>query len=184
MKQYACLFATCIAAIALAGCPQATPGEKRALGSVDYQLAFDTAQKVLSQYFSVESADRETGLIQSRPKSLDMEKNRLLGGSAARQVAVMRLRRSGDQVVAQVCVEVQTQGGEIHSAMPRTGENYSTVPNETPAQGEAATSAEQNDAWRTDRYAHDLERKILDDLCMALGARAAPQTQTAPAKGN
>ncbi len=50
----------------------------------------------------------------------------------------------------------------------RGQEDYSTVPNQSPAYDEAATTADQNESWMTYDYAHDLETKILDDLYRSL----------------
>jgi hypothetical protein len=56
--------------------------------------------------------------------------------------------------------------------MPPTGENYDTVPHETPAQREAATTAEQNESWETRSHDADVERKILQDLWRSLHPQA------------
>jgi ribosomal protein L12E/L44/L45/RPP1/RPP2 len=182
MKRALSLAAVLVTASVLAGCGQ-TPGTTRNLGAVEYAPAFATARQVLSQYFSVESDDEATGVIQSRPKSEKEAWNRLAGGSPTRQVATMRLRKAGANVIAQLSIAVQARGGDIHGVMPRTREDYSTVPNQTPAEGEAATTAEQNEAWRTDRYDHALERKILDDIARAIESKPAPATAPAAASG-
>jgi len=47
-------------------------------------------------------------------------------------------------------------------------ENYEGVPNKPPSAREAATTVEQNESWRTQKYDHVIERKILQDLYLSL----------------
>ena len=156
------------AACVLVGCNQPLPGRSRSLGAVDYTAAFAAANEVMAQYFSVESADPRAGVIQSRPKAVSAPRERLLGGSPARQVATLRLRSEGKDVVASATVAVQRQGAEVLRVMPRDADDYSTVPDKTPAEREAATTVLQNESWRTHQYDHDVERKMLLDLWRAL----------------
>jgi hypothetical protein len=141
------------------------PGRMRPLGSVDPVLAFTTAKDVMGMYFDVDLArtDAEKGAIQCRPKSVQDQKERLWGASPTRQLASLQIVRQDGQVSAQVAVAVQQQGSSIHRTM-RGGDTYSGVPNQTPAEVEAATTIEQNETWRTIGYSYETERKILDDL--------------------
>jgi hypothetical protein len=167
MKLLAILAAACMAA-AVGGCSEALPGTTRYLGAVDYDRAFTTARETLvANNFSVASADRETGKIVARPRSVDLPGERLLGSSPARQVAQMRLRREDGQVAAFASVAVQRLGDETVIVQPR--ENYDTVPDETPAETWGATTAEQNATWVTQSYDHALERQLLADLFRRLG---------------
>ena len=161
-----------LSAVVLSGCNQALPGTARQLGAADYTAAFAAAREVMSQYYSVESANPDTGTIQSRPKSVTAPHERLLGGSPARQVATMRLRKEGKDVVAHVSVAVQRQGGAVLRQSRPGIDDYDSVPNETPAEQDAATTVEQNESWRIHGYAHDVERKILDDLYRSLHPKA------------
>ncbi len=159
-----------MAAGLLAGCAAATPGRSRELGDVVYGNAFAAARDVVSQYYSIESADPDKGIIKSRPLGVDEKGERILGGnSPARQLATLTLRRKNGQIVAHASVAVQRQGSAMLRQMRTTsGEDYSSVPNQTPAEIEAATTPEQNESWITQRYAHDVENKILDDIYRAL----------------
>ncbi len=157
-----------LAAFLAAGCTEVTPGRTRSLGEVDYALAFATGQEVLSQYYSVQSAEVNTGVITARPKPVKAGNDRLLGGYPARQVARMRIRREGRSIVAQVSVAVQRQRSQMRRQMQQVGDNYDSVPNKTPAEDQAATTIEQNENWEVRRYAHEIEAKILDDLYKAL----------------
>jgi len=147
MTRTGLLAAACMTAGILGGCAQPI-GRARPLGEVSYEAAFATAREVMAQYFA--RADR------------------LLGGSPARQVATMRLRRDGRQVVAHLAVAVQRPGSAAHRQMRMNVDNYSSVPNQTPAQVEAATTPGQNESWRTDRYDRVMEQKILTQLHRSL----------------
>jgi hypothetical protein len=173
MVRYAWIVAAALAAGMLVGCNQAMPGRSRALGTVEYSAAFAAAREVLAQYYSVESSDAETGVIQARPKRIDAPNERLLSGSPAREVATLRLRKEGKAVVAHTTVAVQRQGGPALQTMRGGTDTYSSVPDDTPAEREAATTVEQNESWRTHHYAHAVERKILDDLYRALHPKEA-----------
>ena len=161
------LAAACMTAGLLGGCAQPI-GRARPLGEVSYEAAFATAREVMAQYFSIESADPQTGVIRSRPKPIRARADRLLGGSPARQVATMRLRRDGRQVVAHLAVAVQRPGSAAHRQMRMNADNYSSVPNQTPAQVEAATTPDQNESWRTDKYDRVMEQKILTQIHRSL----------------
>jgi hypothetical protein len=84
----------------------------------------------------------------------------------------VRLRAEGKEVVAYATVAVQRQGGSVFRVMPRDADDYDTVPNKTPAEGDAATTVGQNETWRTHRYADDVERKILEDIWRSLHPKA------------
>ena len=154
-----------VAAGMLTGCGAGSSGTSRQLGSVTYQDAFAEAREVMAQYFEIAEADVDTGTIKSRPKSAQGGPERLLGGgSPARQVATLRLRHDGTNVVAYMSVAVQRQDSAVYRHMMASGESDDSVPTLTPDEQEAATTSEQNEAWRTSRYAHDIEYKILNDL--------------------
>lgn len=156
---------------ACAGCSTASPGSSQSLGTVAYPQAFAAANDTMSQYFSIASADAETGIIKARPKSVDAPRERLLGKSPARQVATMRIWPRGKEVLADVKVAVQRRGDSVYRSMSAPGENYEGVPNKPPSAREAATTIEQNESWRTEKYDHATERKILQDLYLSLNPK-------------
>lgn len=156
----------------LAGCNLPTPGRTRVLGNVPYASAFATARETMAQYFSIESADPDTGQIVSRPKPVKARAERLLGGSPARHVATMHIRRKDGVILAQLSVALQREGSTLLRASGRPEENYDAVPNDTPADETAAVTPAQAEAWRTDSYDHALERRILNDVYMALHPKA------------
>ena len=172
MIRHAWVVVAVAAACVAGGCNQPMPGTSRSLGGVDYASAFAAANEVMAQYFSVESSDPHTGIIQSRPKVVQAPKERLLGGSPARQVATLRVRTEGKMVVAYATVALQRQGGAILQEMRPGMDDYDSVPNQTPAEREGATTVEQNESWRTHKYAHDVERKILQDIYRSVNPKA------------
>lgn len=160
--------ATCI----VAGCNQPIPGTSRSLGTVDYTLAFAAANEVMTQYFSVLSSNPHTGIITSRPKPVEAPKERLLSGSPARQVATLRVRTEGKAVVVYATVALQRQGEAVLEQIRPGVDNYDSVPNQTPAERDGATTVEQNESWRTHGYAHNVERKILQDIYRSVNPKA------------
>jgi hypothetical protein len=135
---------------------------------VDYPQAFASANDTMSQYFSIASSDPATGIIKARPKGIDAPPERLLGRSPARQAATMRIWQRGKEILADVTVAVERRGDPVLRSMPQPGENYEGVPNQSPAQREAATTVEQNESWRIEKYDHATEEKILQDLYLSL----------------
>jgi len=171
MARHGWLAAMCVLAGFLVGCAQDL-GRSRVLGEVGYGTAFATARDVMAQYYSIESSDASTGEILGRPKRVQMRGERLLGGSPARQVARLHLRRDGKQVVAHLAIAVQRQGSAVYRQYSSIDETYSSVPNQTPAEADAATTPEQNEAWRTVKHDRALEQKILGQIHRALHPQA------------
>ena len=164
MTRYGTLAFLALAAAALAGCSVPTPGTTRALGDVTYAEAFATSREVMAQRFSILSADPDTGQIACRPKPVQVRGERILGGSPARKVAKLQLRREGGMVVAHASVALQREGSYARNTRSNYTENYDEVPNVTPADQTAATTPEQNEVWRTESYDHALERSILEEV--------------------
>ena len=160
--------ATLVAVSLAAGCNVASPGSSRTLGKVDYPQAFAAANDVMSQYYSVASSDATSGVIKSRPKSVAASPDRIISRSPARQVATMRVWSRGEEVLADVTVAVERRGDSVLRQMPKPDMNYDNLPNQPPSQREAATTLEQNESWRIEKYDHITEQKILKDLFLSL----------------
>jgi len=169
MSRYGLLVMGIIAAALPGGCAtRGAPGSRLTLPDVSYKVAFATARAVMSKHFKVASADPTTGLILAKPKPVSARPERLLGGSSpARHVAKMRLGSGDGHVVVLVSVALQRQGASSYRQM-QPGDDYSSVPNQTPAQDTAATTVEQNEAWQTQSHDRGLERQILNELYQAL----------------
>jgi len=149
-------------------------GTRLSMGQIEYQQAFAAASEVIRKHYELKSADPDAGVVTARPKPVDPTTTRILGGtSPARQIASIRLQEQEGQVVAIAEVRVQRQGSAGFRQLDG-GENYSTVPNQTPAQGTAATTPEQNEAWETQGRNRALERKMLNELYQALHPTRIP----------
>jgi len=156
-----------VGAVLLTGGCAAQQYRSQPLGEVSYGQAFQAARDVFSQYFSVASADRDSGRIVARPKPVEAAPSRLLGASPARHLATLRVREKDGQVFAQVRVEIQRQDvGAFRAMQPVTADNE--LPGRTPAQDTAAVSADQNQAWQTTGRDEALERTVLNDLLQRL----------------
>jgi len=161
--------AALLAAAGMAGgCNVTSPGSSRSLGEVEYPQAFAAAKDVMSTYYSIASSEAATGVIKSRPKSVEPGPDRILGRSPARHVATMRVWPRGDEVLADVTVAIERRGDTVLRHMPDPAENYDSVPNQPPSRREAATTTEQNESWRIEKYDHAIEQKILRDLYLSL----------------
>jgi carbohydrate-selective porin OprB len=150
------------------GCAAMEFGTERSLGAVDYTEAFNAARTVMGQYFTVAVADADSGVVQSAPQPLA---GGALGSAPTRQLARVRLRRVGGQVVAYASVSVQRQATAAMRQMARGDITYDGPPRQTPAQLEAATTPEQNESWITQRRDRELEFKILSDIQNALRSK-------------
>lgn len=157
-----------------AGCSQDMASTSRVLGDVPYGQAFAAGKQVMGNFFPVASADRNSGVITSRPKSLTLRSERLvtglvgMSGAPARRIATLRLRQSRGSIIAFASVEIQRQDSAVHRQRGADLENYDSVPNETPADLEAASSPGQNELWRTCRHDRAMEEKILSAVYTAL----------------
>ncbi len=154
------------AAPVLAGC-QMDEYRCQPLGEVAYDEAFRVGRAVLAQYFSIASADPQSGKIVSRPKPIKAAPDRLLGSSPARQLAILRIRRTGGDLYADLRVHIQRQdAGAARAMQPVTVQTE--MPNVTPAEETAAVTTEQSQAWENVGRDHALERTILADLLRQL----------------
>lgn len=160
-----------VAILCVAGCGKPLGFEsstEMTIQEVSYADTFATAKEVMRKHFEIDSADPDTGVIIAKPQHVDAPAERLLGGkSSARHLAKMQIQQKNGQVITRVKVELQRQGATSYQHVLRP-DDYSTVPNQTPAQETAATTAEQNESWETESRDYALERKILDELKQVL----------------
>jgi hypothetical protein len=179
MKRTVCVLSLAAMLLACAGCSGTNPGTTMMLGPGDnayQQLAFTTAKDVMAQYFEIDPAgtDPQTGTIKSRPRSVPEFQERAFSSSPTRQLATLQIFTSEGQTMAQVTVAVQQLGTSVFRASKNEG-SYSGVPNETPAQVDAATTPEQNQTWKTIDYSYRTQQNILDDLYRRLHPETGPQ---------
>jgi len=157
-----------VGALAAGGC-QVQRYSSQPLGDVSYAEAFRAGRAVFGKHFPIESADAGSGRIVGRPKSVEGGKDRLVAITPARQVATMRIRRKGDQVFADVRVDLQRQDvAAMRHMQPVTVDNE--LPNRTPAE-EAPLSADQDQAWQNTSRDEALERQMLSELAARLARR-------------
>ena len=190
--KYIALFVS-IAAVVVAGCNNINEvgdglptnrGTSRMFAGSSREQVFTTARRVLSQYYSVSSADPITGVIKTRPKEIAAAKDRLLGNSPARQIATAQVQSEDGGVIVQVLVVQQRQGTEIIKTVGYSQEryNYSGDPGRvTPADEGAATTQQQNETWEFEKELKDVENRILDDIAMKLRCKAC-LNKSKPAK--
>lgn len=166
-----------------AGCTEPPRGTIKTMGDIDPGLALPTARDVLATYYDIDSMDAQTLVIKCRPKDSEGHE-RLLGGSPMRETAKLHLFRAEGQLAAEVSVAKQRQAGPVSRAI-LANDNYSSIPNQTPAEVEGATTTEQNQSWQPAGRDYQAEQKILDDLYIALHPElrkaASTQPATAPA---
>lgn len=156
-------------AVVLGGCTQELAGTTRGLGSVSYPAAFAAAKDVMVQYaFSIDSADPATGVIRSLPKGFEAGRDRILGGSPARKIAKITVRERGGEVVAVANVTIERQGEAESRRLLVSQQKYNSVPDETPAQVEGATTPEQNEVWHAERQDVTTERGMVEDIYQKL----------------
>ncbi len=149
----------------------ATGGTSRTIHFANYPQAFGESRKVLTQYYTIESTDQDEGVIVCKPLVLtEGARDRILNASRTRQVASIRINQRGGQMTLTCRVELQRQISDIYSQLPQDSGTYSSVPNNTPADVEAATTPAQNDTWET--YGTDIatEKDILNDVIARLNA--------------
>ena len=184
--------AAATAAAFLAGCGVSEPGTTRDLGAVKYEAALAASREALSRHFSLLPSEPGSGTLTTRPKAVEPDAARLprradvsrglIGFTAAgrRETATLRLLREADRVVAHLAVTVEQQGNPVYRSMPQPDREYSSVPNLTPAQEEAATTPDQTDVWRVVGRDRSLEHTILTEIYQALHP---PAKKEPPEKG-
>jgi hypothetical protein len=145
----------------------------------DQATAFAASREVLSQYFSIDSADPATGQIVSRPRPLRNAPDTRISATPARELAVLRLRSEPQGIIADIRVAIQ-RSDAVGARLPGGTLEPRDVPNQTPAEEDAPLTSEQLQAWRTTGYDHQLEQRILRDLYNRLHPQALTQPASQP----
>ncbi len=175
----------CAGILIYSGCQRADPlgaslgldvgnGTSRNMGNVTIHEAFAAATKVLTAHYSIdpEKTSQASGTIVCRPQIITNAGNeRLLGRSPARQIAKVLLVSENEQVIATVWVVQQRQGSGPLQTMgyAQEGHNYDGSPgSETPGSLSAATTPEQNEAWKFEKTLPNVEGVILSDMFNSL----------------
>ena len=177
MKTQTIIILAAVALGGLAGCSTDSQGAWRSLGAVPMDKAFDAARRVIWQYYSVETEDREKAQILCRPEFMEDRADRFLGPTPARDVATLRLTRRGQETLANVQVRHERQMITSLRASGN-GHTYSGVPNDVPSED---TPTGKNISWNLVQYDHVRENAILDDIASVLENRSTTRPATAPA---
>lgn len=149
-------------ALALIGCENVNYTSQN-LGRVGYDHAFDTAVEVFRGYYPVASTNREKGMIYGAPRPVDSAPDRILSNTKARERAELRIRSEEQNIWADVRVEIERLQTGSHQAMLGLTSSRD-VPNRTPAEQDAAYTAEQNEQWNVTGTNYQKEIFILEDL--------------------
>jgi hypothetical protein len=168
------------AAICLAiagGCAEVEPGRSRDLGVVDYDSAYAVSRSVFAEHFTIAEEDPSVGLIRSRPV-LSRVEDPVLGSSARRRKATLRLRRDGQRIIARVAVAVEKLASTRFQRDAMERESYSRVPNLSPAETDGPEVGSRDEAWVTADYDRAAERRILAQI----DARLVAQIDAPPAE--
>ena len=156
-----------LAAGLIAGGCEANQYSSRTLANVGYADAFRAGKTVLARHFSIAAADEVSGKIVSRPTPVEGARDRLIGVSSARQIATLRIRQKGQNVLADVRVDVQRQElAAFRHMQPVTVNNE--LPHQTPALDTAAVTPEQDQAWQDAGRNEAKEQEILEGLAREL----------------
>ncbi len=146
-------------------------GTTRYFGGKSREQVYAATRSVLNQYYRIKSENPNTGVICCYPKDVPATRDRLLGGSPARQIATAVVQVESGEVPVQVYVMQQRQGTEIIETMGYSQEryNYSGAPGDTsPINEGAATTPKQNETWQYEKEMRDVETRILNDIAQDL----------------
>ncbi len=171
----------------IVGCSQdiatgssAMPGSNAYFDKISVQQAFETAKKALSQYYKIDSVDKQRLVIVSRPEEYASKKSEssladtvspVIGPSrkAYRRVATVKVRQSASgRIIVTVRVEIQRRDTETMRtfAYQRQAEDR---PSEIPVEQTAVRTGSAYDVWTTVKRDYNQERAILKTLRELLG---------------
>ncbi len=179
-----------VAILAAAGCTQQVAREqsfaRERLTGVAPDRAFEAAQQVFRQYFSVDRVEPAEGAIYSRPTELSgagspQRVRDLLSAtpSRRREVAELRLVSRGNDVIALCRVRTQRlDTSERRAFTPQTGDDRPA--NNTPFSAEEGASARQREDWVDIGRNRVLEQQVLESLRERLGVRSATRPAGTP----
>lgn len=146
-------------------------GTTRYFGGHSREQVYAATRAVMSQYFRIQAENPTTGVIRCYPKDVPATRDRILGGSPARQIATAVVQVESGEVPVQIYVAQQRQGSELYETMGYNQEryNYSGAPGDTsPINEEAATTPKQNETWQYEKEVRDVETRILNDIAQDL----------------
>ena len=141
--------------------------QRQRLRNVPYRAVLDAAEQALGRHFRIEQRDDDAGIVRASPAEsvLDPTGTRIISDRLgtprhARRVAEVHVRVDGPYIDVYCRVLVQ----ELETARFRVMERERGVydqPTDTPAEGEAGTTPEQNAVWLNRSRDRVMERQIL-----------------------
>ena len=166
-----CAYFTAISlALASAGCNGGTDVidtfSHRRFENTTQQAVYLAAQATMSEYFRIELADDDTGVIRSVPTIVPAAaEDRLLGRRLSsprqvRKIAEIRIEPIDSIIVVRCGVLVQ-RSEPTRSLAYAPQRSIDDLPNQTPLQESEGRDDQSNLAWSAAGYDHKLEREML-----------------------
>ncbi len=158
--------------LACGGCAESaavTAYQSRPLVGMAAEDAFNAALPLMRREFGRVSADRSTLTIVAAPQEYSAARDAgtardLVGArTSLRRCATLRIRKQGEDVVAEVRVDVERKEPARRVLAP-AGSRVSDLPAFTPIERDAATTEAQNSVWVRLRRDQGLERALLNEL--------------------
>lgn len=178
------------AALTCAGCSESPPivnYQTRVIGPIAPDEVFDAAVPIMRREFGRATPDKRQLTITvpaaEYVSARDTGSARdLLGmGSTLRRYATLRIRKSGENAIADVRVDIERKDAGRRAAGPEPS-RLSDAPSQTPIERDAATTETQNTVWTKVRRDYELERTLLDELRdWGLSVGGGPDAEATPA---
>jgi len=132
------------------------------------ESAFDAAKFAVSQWFPIELAQPQDGLITTHPVEFEERGGTGRFRDAAlnfpnrmRRKAIVRVTQTGNQASVD-CVVIKERLDTPDYRVFAMNREFDDVNNQTPIENEAATSSRQNEVWTEVGRDHSMERQILN----------------------
>lgn len=158
------------------------------------ESAFDAAKFAVSQWFAIDRAEPQDGLITTFPAEFEERGGTGRFRDAAirfpnrmRRKAIVRISQTGDHASVD-CVVIRERLDTSDYRVFALNRQFDDVNNQTPIQEDAATSARQNEVWTEVGRDRGMERQILNVVREKLGGATSPapaaEESTGPAEEN
>ncbi len=165
-----------------------TDWSRESVPAAPKESAFDAAKYAVSQWFTIELAQPQDGLITTYPVEYTER-----GGTGRfrdpvlkypnrmRRKAIVRVNQAGEQASID-CVVITERLDTSDYRVFAQNRQFDDVNNQTPIQGDAATSARQNEVWTEVGRDRGIERQILNVARDRLRGETSPVPPPADAQ--
>jgi len=194
VRRFALLVAICLPA----GCESSavrrtdiprTDWSRESVPVAPKENSFDAAKYAVSQWFTVELAQPQDGLITTYPVEYTerggtgrfRDASPLKYPNRMRRKAIVRVSQSGDQASID-CVVITERLDTSDYRVFAMNREFDDVNNQTPIDEDAATSARQNDVWTEVGRDRGMERQILNVARDRLRGETSPVPPPADAQ--